>query len=98
MKNSLESNFSVNVGLSANDLFELKNVVINFLKIKAERIITLNQNGTKSSVITLKKPYKVGGPTQEELIDLLKFVKNANDPENDVNRDVTIVTLSLPVF
>lgn len=98
MKNSAESNFSVNVGLSAIDLFELKSMVVNFVKSKAEeKIITPNQKKAGSSVVTLGEYCKVGDPTPEELILLIELVQKASDPHDDINCGVIKVTLSLPI-
>ena len=98
MKNSLETNYSVNVGLSDVDLFELKSLIISFLKAKtSEKIITPSQKGT-DLVVTLKKTCKIGDPIVSELVDLLDLVKTATDPGDDVNCNCTTITLSLPIM
>lgn len=94
-----KSNFSVNIGLTNADVFELKEKIIAFIKERAESSIVKWYRPEQKQIgngIIIGNGSVIGDPESEKLNELLDILKKVSKKEEDKKPQV-LITIPLPI-
>jgi hypothetical protein len=94
-----QSTFSVNKEFTNDELFELKKIIIGFIKERAESSIVCfyrPEEKTSKRGLIVGKECSVGEPEPQKLNELLDIVKSV-EPSEDGKKPKVMIIVPLPI-